>query len=139
MTAPILTGFGPLVTFVENTVNATPQVLDAAVTFTDPDGTFAGGRLTVTGLLAEDIVSVMHVGTGVGEIGLDAGYVSYGNLAIGVLSGGAGGDLVIDLNSDATTAAIQALIQSLTYANTSNTPTASRDLFINVTDADNAN
>ena len=38
--------------FLENTVNATPQIIDADVTFTDADNNFDTGALTVTGLLA---------------------------------------------------------------------------------------
>ncbi|MCZ8272044.1 MAG: Ig-like domain-containing protein, partial [Beijerinckiaceae bacterium] len=48
-----LTGFAPSVTFAENTVNATPQLIDSNVVFTAGDS-LAGGRLVVAGLLAED-------------------------------------------------------------------------------------
>ena len=39
-------------------------IIDANVTVTDPEGNFDGGTLTVSGLLAEDIVSVNNQGTG---------------------------------------------------------------------------
>jgi uncharacterized protein (DUF2141 family) len=133
--APALTGLATSVTFAENTVNATPQLLDANVTFTDSDGDFSGGTLTVTGLLAEDSVSVRNQGTGGGQIGLSGANVSFGGVVIGTLSGGAGAALTITFNAAATSAAIDALIQNLTYANASDIPTASRSLVINVTDA----
>jgi hypothetical protein len=135
MTAPTLAGFTPTISFSENTVNAAPQLLDGDVTFADAEGNFDGGTLSLTGLLAEDTVSVRDQGTGAGEIGLSGSDVSFGGVVIGTLSGGAGADLAITLNADATSASVDALIQNLTYANSSDTPTASRDFVLNVTDA----
>jgi hypothetical protein len=136
MTSPSLTDFYAAVTFAENTVNATPQLLDADVTFLDAEGNFDGGTLSLTGLLAEDTVSVRHQGTGAGDIGIDGTVVSYGNVVIGTLAGGnAGADLTITFNAAATSEAVDALIQNLTYANSSDAPTTSRDLVLNVTDA----
>ena len=132
---PILKDLAATVTFAETTVNATPQVLDADVTFTDSNGDFNGGTLTVTGLLAEDIVSVRNEGSGAGQIGLSGANVTFGGVVIGTLSGGAGAALTITFNASATSAAIDALIQNLTYANGSDSPAASRTLVINVTDA----
>ena len=73
---PTLTGLTTPVTFLENTVNATPQLIDADVTFTDADNNFDTGALTVTGLLAEDTVAIRNQGTGAGEIGVSGGDVS---------------------------------------------------------------
>ena len=117
-------------------MNATPQLLDADVTFTDAEGNFDGGALSLTGLLTEDTVSVRNQGTGAGEIGFDGTNVSYGNVVIGTLAGGsAGADLTITFNAAASSEAIDALIQNLTYANSSDAPTTSRELLLNVTDA----
>ncbi|MGL4309877.1 MAG: beta strand repeat-containing protein, partial [Paracoccaceae bacterium] len=135
MTAPVLTGFSPAVVFAENSVNSTPQLLDASVVFTDAEGDFNGGNLTLSGLLAEDSVSVRNEGTGAGQIGLSGANVTYGGDVIGTLAGGAGTTLTITFNAAATSAAIDALIQNLTYANVSDTPTADRTLVLNVTDA----
>ena len=133
--APVLTGLGS-VSFAENVVNATPQLLDVDVTFTDAEGNFDGGTLSLTGLLTEDTVSVRNQGTGAGEIGFDGTNVSYGNVVIGTLAGGsAGADLTITFNAAASSEAIDALIQNLTYANSSDAPTTSRELLLNVTDA----
>ena len=138
MPAPTLSGFAPSIVLDENTVNATPQLLDADVAFADIDGDFDGGFLTLSGLLAEDRVSVRDQGTGAGEIGLSGADVTFGGVVIGTLAGGVGGTLTITFNAAATTAAIDALIQNLTYANSSDIPTASRDLVLNVTDATGA-
>ncbi len=136
MAVPALTGLDN-VSFAENAVNAAPRIIDANVAFTDADDDFNGGTLTVTGLLAEDTVSINNLGSGAGQIGYNSGTgeVSYGGVVFGVAVGGVGGILTITFDADATAAAIDALIQNLTYANSSNTPTASRVLSINVTDA----
>ena len=127
--SPVLTNFKTSIAFVENVVNATPQLLDADVTFTDAEGNFDGGTLSLTGLLTEDTVSVRNQGTGAGEIGFDGTNVSYGNVVIGTLAGGsAGADLTITFNAAASSEAIDALIQNLTYANSSDAPTTSREL-----------
>ncbi len=138
MAAPTLSGLDAP-TFNENTVNTTPQVIDSDVTFADVDDDFGGGTLTVSGLLAEDTVSVLSGST----ISLSGGVVYYdadgaggaAAVAIGTASGGAGTTFTVTFNADATSVMIDALIQSLTYANSSDTPTASRTLAINVTDA----
>ena len=133
---PSLTGFGPTVTFGENIVSAMPQLLDADVSFSDPDNDFDGGWLTLSGLLAEDLVSVRNQGAGAGQIGLSGNNVTYAGTVIGVLSGGAGSAMIIGFNAAATSAAVDALVQNLTYANASNTPTASRTLVLNIVDGD---
>ncbi len=135
MTAPTLTGFAPTITLTENLLNQTPQLLDTDVSFTDVEGDFVGGILSLTGLLAEDTVSVRNEGAGAGEIGLSGAAVTYGGITIGTLAGGAGAALTVTFNAAATSVSIDALIQNLTYANSSDTPTASRDLVLNVTDA----
>ena len=84
---------------LENTVNATPQIIDADVTFTDPDNNFDGGTLTVAGLLAEDTVAIRNQGTGAGEIGFSGGNVSFGGIVIGSFAGGAGSTLTVTFNA----------------------------------------
>jgi hypothetical protein len=133
--APSLTGFGPSVTFSENAVNASPQLLDASVVFNDPDHNFNGGSLTLTGLLSQDIAGIRDEGSGAGQVGFSGGTISYGGVAMGTASGGSGATLVVTFNANATASAIDALIQNLTYADASNTPAASRTLTLTVTDA----
>ena len=137
-TAPTLTGLDSPLSFDESTVNAAPQLIDADVTFTDPDNNFDGGTLTVSGLLAEDTVAIRNQGTGAGEIGVSGGNITFGGVLIGTFIGGTGTTLTVTLNASATSIAIEALIENLTYANASNTPTESRTLSIIVTDADGA-
>ncbi|HEX8366673.1 MAG TPA: FG-GAP-like repeat-containing protein [Allosphingosinicella sp.] len=133
---PGLTGFGPSVTFSETAVNAVPQLLDTDVTLTEAEGNWANGTVTVSGLLPEDSVIV---GFGPGPITSSSGNVSYNSVVIGTVTGGVGGStLTVTLNGDATTAAVDALIESLSYVNGSNAPTPSRTLIVNATDGDGA-
>ncbi len=134
MEAATLSGFAAGITFAENTVNAAPQLLDADVVFTG-EVSLAGGRLVVSGLLAEDRLSVLTQGNGAGQIGLSGGSISYGGIAFGIASGGSGSDFTVSFNSSVTAAAVDALIQRLAYADPSDAPTTTRDLAINVIDS----
>lgn len=129
---PTISGFGPSVTFSENVVNAAPQLLDMDVSFSDAGAGVANGNLTLSGLLDEDRVSIQSSGL----IAFDAatGVVSYDGIQIGTASGGVGTTFTVALNAAATVAGVDALIEHLTYANVSDTPTATRALTLNVTD-----
>ncbi|MEO3480048.1 FG-GAP-like repeat-containing protein [Phaeobacter sp. CAU 1743] len=136
--APTLNGVAAGVTYQENTVNAEPRLLDADVTFVDPDDNYDGGTVVVSGLLGEDRVSLANQGNAAGQIGFDGTLVSYEGIVIGALSGGVGNTLTITLNSAATSASVDALLQNLTYQNTSDLPTSERTLTFTVTDDQNA-
>ncbi len=127
---PNLTDLATTVTVSEDTT----ALIDGDVAFTDPEGNFDGGTLTVSGLLADDTVSFQDQGTGPGQIGASGGDVTYEGVVIGAWSGGAGGTFTVTFNAAATSAAIDALIESLAFGNTSDTPVASRDLTVTVTD-----
>jgi Ca2+-binding RTX toxin-like protein len=129
-----LTGLNPSVSFAENVVNVAPQLLDVNVAFS-ATGSLAGSRLVVSGLLAEDRVSVLHQGGGAGEVGVSGSTVSYGGVVIGTAMGGVGSNLTITFNSAVTAAAVDAVIERLAYGNVSNTPGQSRTLSFNFIDA----
>lgn len=139
--APTLTNL-TAVTFLENTLNASAQVIDAAVTFADVDSAdLNGGNVTVTysaGGAAQDFLYIRHQGNGAGQIGFDGTTVRYEGTSIGTLTtnGAAGANLVVSLNASATPTAVDALLENLTYHNSSNTPTATRDISITVNDGD---
>ncbi|RYD67802.1 MAG: hypothetical protein EOP58_02240, partial [Sphingomonadales bacterium] len=127
--APTLTGLTTSLTVGENAVNAAPVLIDADVTFADIDsGDLADGTLFVDGLLAEDRVAVRNQGIGAGEIGVSGSDITFGGVVIGSFTGGVGAALIITFNSDSTVAAVEALLENLTYANVSDTPTPSRTL-----------
>lgn len=136
--APVLAGLDGA-TFLENTVNAAPQIIDADVAFADVDaGNLDTGTLTVSGFVSgEDTIGINDQGAGAGNITLSGANVLYGGTVIGTFAGGSGtNNLVVTFNASATAAAVDALIENLTYANASDTPTASRTLTITVTDGD---
>jgi T1SS-143 domain-containing protein len=136
---PTLTGLNSSVTFLENAVNAAPQIIDANVDVGDIDSAnFDAGTVRVSGFIAgEDTIGISNQGVGSGQIGVSGATVTYGGTVIGAFTGGSGAnDLVVTFNTNATPAAVDALMQNLTYANASDTPTADRTLTISVTDGD---
>jgi hypothetical protein len=131
---PGLTGFGPSVKFLPGDV-ASPQILDGAVDFTDVEANFNGGTLVVSGVLAEDTVSVLQTGFDPGQFFIFGNTLLFESLDIGTINGGNGTSLTVTFNGNATSRAIDALIENLTYQDTSGTPTSVRTLTLNVTDA----
>ncbi|MGL5081689.1 MAG: choice-of-anchor Y domain-containing protein, partial [Microcoleaceae cyanobacterium] len=142
--APVLANLDSPVTVNENAINVAAQVIDSDVTLTDSDSlNFNGGNLTVSyssGGSFQDTLFVRNQGTGANQIGLDGRVVTFGGTTIGTIArnnifdGSGGSNLVISLNANATPAAVEALIENLTYRNTSNTPNPSRTLQITVND-----
>jgi hypothetical protein len=137
--APGLTGLGPTTNVTQAGPAATPQVLDGDVVFSDVEGNFAGGALIVSGLLAEDTVSVPSTGSDPGEfLIVENGAVDdlyFEGNQIGTIAGGTGTTLSITFNGNATTGIIDTLIQNLTFVDTSANPTFSRTLVLNVMDS----
>ena len=54
--------------------------------------------------------------------------MTFGGIVIGSFAGGMGATLTVTLNAAATSAAVDALIQNLTYENLSDTPVPVRTL-----------
>ncbi|MHA6493530.1 DUF4347 domain-containing protein [Pseudomonas borbori] len=121
-------------------------VLDSGnnTTVTDSDSSdFNGGNLTVSIIAnrasGEDVLAIQNQGTGAGQIGVSGADVTYAGIVIGTFSGGTGtNDLVVTLNSNATPAAVQALVRNLTYANTNTADpsTSTRTVRVTVNDGD---
>ncbi|MBS7780101.1 DUF4347 domain-containing protein [Acidovorax sp. CCYZU-2555] len=143
--APVVDALnGDAVNFLED---STGVLLDlgsnATVTDSDSDD-FNGGTLTVQitahGTAAEDVLGVRSTGTGLGQIGVSGGSVTYEGIAIGAIAGGSNGSpLTVTFNSvSATPPAVTALLQSLTYANSNTTApsTAPRSVSITLADGD---
>lgn len=112
-----------------------PVFIDNSVTFTDTDSSFDGGTLVISGLVSDDIVSVNNQGAGAGQIGLVGSAVTFGGVIIATLSGGTASNLVVTFNAQATSISIEALIENLTFQNTSDTPVLERELSIAITDS----
>jgi T1SS-143 domain-containing protein len=133
--APVLSGLAEQVTFLENVVNAGPQLLDTDVSVTDIDSAnFNGGTLEVTGIVTgEDTIGIRNQGTVAGQIGFDGTTVTFGSVAIGTATYMLGA-FEVSFNANATPAAVEALVENLTYANSSNSPVVSRTLEISLSD-----
>jgi len=104
---------------------------------------FDGGNLSINYSVTGDSgdqLSINHQGASAGQIGFDGTNVSYAGVTIGTLNtpnnGVNGNAFLIDLNSNATPVALTALLNNITFQNTSDNPTASRTLSITVKDGD---
>ncbi|MDQ0462345.1 Ca2+-binding RTX toxin-like protein [Caulobacter ginsengisoli] len=97
----------------------TPHIIDADVSFWT-EGSLAGGSLTISGMLAEDVITISPTG-GVTYNSV-SGQVRFHGTLIGQTSTGAHGELVVTFGAGATSAAVEALVESLTWR--SNTPAA---------------
>jgi Ca2+-binding RTX toxin-like protein len=162
--APVLTEILETIAFDENLVNNTPQLVAAFggggnPVVTDADGgDFGGGRVivrlnvqsnfdtSVTPMAADsperpqNELGIRNQGTGAGQIGLNEFTVTFGGVVIGEISAGddgeGGHDLIVNLTAAATAEAVTALIQNLTYMNTSDNPIVTRVLTVQVEDGD---
>lgn len=137
--APTISGMATSVTFAENTVNASPQVIDSSLSLADVDSTdFGGGTLTVSYSSGGGAQDALSFDTGGGTISLAGGNVTVSGTIIGTLtsSGAAGASLTVSFNGNATSTLVDTLLEKLTYANSSDTPSAARTLGITLTDGD---
>lgn len=142
--APTLTGTAQTLAYTENAA-ATP--IDTAVVVADADSpaSFNSGYLQAqitTNGAAEDQLTIINQGNGVGQIGVSGSNVSYGGVVIGTIDGVANGvngaSLKISLNSNASVAATQALARDIAYSNSSDNPsTSSRTVTYTINDGGN--
>ena len=114
------------------------------IVVTDADSAdFNTGTLTVSFAAGsdstEDILGIHNQGYGAGQISIAGWGVAYGGTLIGSFEGGANGDdLVITFNANADAAAVQALIENITYENTDadNATTGARTVRFVLNDGD---
>jgi RHS repeat-associated protein len=125
------------------TVNSPATIIDFASTVGDPDSDdFQGGTLTVGIITAgqiDDVLDIRNQGNGAGQIAVSGSVVSYGGTAIGTYVAGNGtSPLTVTFTSvSATPAAATALLQNLTYRNSSvSPPLALRTLEYLISDGD---
>lgn len=136
--APVITGFTAPVLFTEGD---SPVVLDSAATVTDSDTTnFKGAVLHVSfdgTRKATDQLSIENEGTGSGQVGVDGHEITFGGTVVAHFAGGKAMPLFVLFNDNATLAAVQAVMQHVTYQNTSNNPsTDTRDFKVRLYDGD---
>ena len=123
--APTLSTTGTVgAAYTENAAGV--ALVSGTITAGDVDTTnFNNGTLTAafSSYVSGDVLSVNNQGVGAGQIGVSGSNITYGGTVIGTVSGGSGSDLVITLNSNATSTVIQALVGQLRYQSTSDDPT----------------
>lgn len=120
----ITNGYGALLGYTED---QTAKAIAPSLALPNPGfGSFEGGSLLVRFYsqgTAADFLSVLHVGSEAGQIGVAGDQISFGGLVIGTMSGGAGGaPLLISLTAAATHEAVQALIRAVSFVNDSDAP-----------------
>ena len=131
--APTLAGLVQDLTFNENVVNATPQLIDTDVVFEDEDANFDGGLLAFRAC-SPKIASRSATRATAPASRVDGHDITYSGIVIGSFVGGVGNTFTVTFNASASAPAIDALIENLTYANVSQDPTENRTLTINITD-----
>ncbi|MFO0820430.1 MAG: choice-of-anchor D domain-containing protein [Pirellulales bacterium] len=118
----------------------TPQLIAGdALVFDSDSQSFNNGELEVeivANATAADRLGIRNVGASGGEIGVLGNSVTYSGVPMGTYSGGAGlTPLTVQFNDQATIAAVQALLQNLTYSNTAADPGgASKHVAMRLTD-----
>ena len=149
---PVLEGINREVTYLENTLNGVPQLIDAngAVAVSDPDSVdFDGGAILVSNLISSaplinqinapdnltqdqlglrQTVQITIAGTVVSVDGTEVADI--------VQNGQDGTPFELRLNANATAEIVELLVENLTYRNISDDPLPTRDLRIQVTDGD---
>ncbi|WP_175517652.1 ELWxxDGT repeat protein [Planctomicrobium piriforme] len=137
--APVVTGFGGSVTYVENASSVT--VLPAA-TVTDPDSpNFAGGKVTISltsNADDRDLLAFANQGNAAGQIGVSGATLKYGGVAFGSFTGGVGtAPLVVTFNGNAKPANVQALLRRLVFSTKGDAPaTLTRSIRLTLEDGD---
>ncbi len=142
----IVTGSPPTGTpvLVDSTAFATqfrvgfsPVPITPGSTLTDSNSAnFNTGSATIafaSPAAAGDVLAIRNQGTTAGLIGVSGSTVTHGGVNIGSFTGGSGTSLTVNLNINATLAAVQDLLQNITFQTTSPS-SAPRYLAIQVTD-----
>ena len=132
------------VTFNENALNQAASKIYSTVDSSDIDSSqFNGGNLTVSYQSGGGEQDQLAVGNS-NPISLNGNNVSFNGTVIGNISstsnGENGNNLVVNFTSDnASREAVEAVVQSLTYQNTSDTPNPSRTISVIVNDGGSTN
>ena len=133
--APVIAGLASGITYNANTAAI---VIDPSATYTDPGGSYAGSVLAIGVSSADRTVAIRNQGTAAGQVGISGANVTYGGVTVATFTGGVGTTLTITFNGTATKAAIQAVLDNVTYLNTSQTPSGTRQVTIQAIDGQGA-
>lgn len=119
-TLPAITGITSPVTYVEGSV---PVLLASGAQINDASTAFSGSTLTVQLAFHASSTSTSALSIVAGNgVTLSTGSVLYNGTAIGTVTGGtSGAALVVNFNSSATQAGVQAVLDQVGYSNSSST------------------
>ncbi|MBM4077855.1 MAG: hypothetical protein FJ267_19675, partial [Planctomycetes bacterium] len=137
--APVLAGIGGTISYVENNVGL---ALDSDSMVSDVDSAnLDTGTLTVqlaSNAEETDRLSIQHIGTAVGQVGVAGANVTYGGVVVGSFTGGSGSTaLVITFNAHATPLVVQTVLRKIRFHSLSENPsTATRTVHLTLTDGD---
>jgi hypothetical protein len=129
--------------FHENAIQVTPEWLDQDITITDIDSAnYNGGTITISGLATLDVVSLptspAAIAGNVQWTGVNGGNVQYYDgsswVTVGTATGGTASNFVVTLNSSATAAIAERIVENLTFRNSSDAPATTRTLTYTVND-----
>ncbi len=113
--------------------NGPAIILDNDVTVTRVDSAnFAGTTLTIAVTVNSEVsdrIDIKHTGNAAGQIGISGNMIRYGNKFIGTFAGTT--TLVVALNRNATTPAVQTLLRNVTF-NTVASSTANRTVQVSL-------
>ncbi|MEO1528387.1 MAG: cadherin-like domain-containing protein [Planctomycetota bacterium] len=122
--APVISGLaGDVLNYSEGEgVRLIEQGTDVAVSDVD-SADFDGGSLTVRFTSgsdsAEDVLAIRNEGSGVGQVGVIGSNVTYSGVVIGTFTGGTSGvDLQLSFNANADAAAVESVVENITFENT---------------------
>ncbi len=125
----------PVLTNLETEVFLTegdPSILiDDDVTVSDAEQDWDGGTLVVTGAAPGDLLGLLSGD----QITLVDDAIFYDGDEIGRFATGPNGELIVTFNALATNAAVEAVVESVTFEATGDDPTDQRTLSITLTDA----
>ncbi|MEZ5729493.1 MAG: hypothetical protein R3E48_16775 [Burkholderiaceae bacterium] len=128
--------------FIEN---GAALIIDTTATTSDLDSPdFDTGHLVVdisANGSAEDRLSIVHEGTGAGQIGVSGANVSFGGVTIATFAGGTDGSTPLDItfNASADAGAVQALMRRIAYEAVGEDPsTLTRTVRFTLSDGDGA-
>jgi hypothetical protein len=115
--APVLSGFGAA---VQTKALGSAILVASSLVVADADSTdFDGGQLVVSlprGALSSDLLSIRHVGTLTGQVGVSGDQVTFGGVVVGSFQGGDQGlPLVITFNAKATATVVRAVGRQIQF------------------------
>ena len=108
--------------------------IDPDVTFTDGGTGYNGGNLTVSGLDPADLVSILNMGNGPGQIGVVGPAIHFGGTQFATINAAPpAGSFIVTFDTNADRAAIEALVEALQFRSTSDIPVSTHALFLQIT------